>query len=299
MKLLLVIVSICFGYVAQSLATNEVVELPFDFYHNSIIVQAKVDGKGPFNMLLDTGVDPSVVDVNTAKGIGLALASDGHQGTGGGTDVNLSYETKLPLVELGGLRAENIEALAVNLSKTSEALGRPIYGVLGYSLLKNRIVQIDYPKHVVRFYARSPLAETSHQPDGLKPTSLSFRYHDDILVEGVLVNGKRIIANLDTGSNGSFQLTPAAVAELGLQAQVDKAKVSKSVGFNGTTENREATIDNITIGGISLKEPEVVFYGKGTGRDEEAWGIRVGNAFLKNFVVTIDYQSMMITLEQR
>ena len=298
LKLCLLFLSVCFGAFTQASAANEFIEVPFDLYRNSIIVQVKIDGRGPFNMLLDTGVDPSVVDLHAAKSIGLTLASVGQQGTGGGTDVNLGYETKLPTVELGALTAIDIEAEAVDLSKTSGALGKPIDGVLGYSLLKDRIVQIDYPKHVVRFYMNSPYPRTAHQLNTDKLTILSFQYHDDILVEGVSVNGKRMIANLDTGSNGSFQLTPAAVVELGLEQEVSKAQVSKSVGFNGSTENREGKIKNITIGGISIDEPNVVFYGKETGRDDEAWGIRIGNAFLKDYVVTIDYQSKIITLER-
>jgi predicted aspartyl protease len=297
-KLCLLVFGCCSNAFAQAPTRNDVIEVPFEFYRTSIIVQAKVNGKGPFNMLLDTGVDPSVVDLNTAKGIGLIVASVGQQGTGSGTDINLGYETKLPLVELGGLTATNIEAEAVNLSKTSAALGKPIDGVLGYSLLKDRIVQIDYPKHVVRFYANSPATSKANQPNTEKFTTLSFQYHDDILIDGVSVDGKRIIANLDTGSNGGFQLTPAAVAEIGLEQEVSKARMSKSVGFNGSTENREGKIKNVTVGGISVAEPNVVFYGKGTGRDDEGWGIRIGNAFLKDFTVTIDYQSHVITLER-
>lgn len=288
----------CAWSISKASATANVVEVPFDFHHDSIMVQARVNGKGPFNMLLDTGVDPSVVDLGTAREIGLKIASTGSQGSGGGTETNLAYETKLPVVELGGLTAKGIDALAADLSKTSEALGRPIHGVLGYSLLKDRIVQIDYPKHVARFYSTSPFAGAKRPANSSKLTTLPFRYHDDVLMDGVSVNGKAVVANLDTGSNGSFQLTPAAVAELGLEAQAGKARVSKSVGFNGVTENREGTVKNVTVGGISIDGPKVVFYGKGTGRDDEAWGLRIGNAFLKDFVVTIDYQSHVITLRR-
>jgi len=35
-----------------------VVEIPFEFLHNEIVVQVKVNGQGPFNMMLDTGTDP-------------------------------------------------------------------------------------------------------------------------------------------------------------------------------------------------------------------------------------------------
>jgi predicted aspartyl protease len=286
------------GSYSQTATTNEVVEVPFDFYRNAIIVQTKINGKGPFNMLFDTGADPSVIDLNTAREIGLKIASFGHQGSGGGTDINLTYETKLPSVELGSLHASKIEALAVDLSKMSEALGKPLQGVLGYSLLKNRVVRIDYLKRIVRFYSKSPYLKTSHQSNNSKHTTVSFRYRDDILANGVSVNGKRMTANFDTGSNGGFQLTPAAVVQLDLETEVGKAQISKSVGFNGMTEHREGKIKNVTIGGISVDGPTVVFYGPGTGHDKEAWGIRIGNAFLKDFVVTIDYQRKVITLER-
>jgi predicted aspartyl protease len=288
----------CFGPFAQAATSSPVIEVPFDFDHNAIIVQATVNGKGPFNMLLDTGADPSVIDLGTAKEIGLKLTAEGEQGTGGGTDANLAYETRLPLLEVGGLAASGIEAVAMDLSKPGQALGRPIHGVLGQSFLNHRVVQIDYPQRVVRFYANSRWLKRSRRSSHSKIITLSFRYRDDILVGGVMVNGKKVVANLDTGSSGSFQLTPAAVTELGLEAEAGKARVSQSTGFNGTTENREGNIGNVSIGGIFIDEPTVVFYGKGTGRDNEAWGIRIGNAFLKGFVVTIDYPGQTVTLQR-
>jgi hypothetical protein len=42
----------------------------------------------------------------------------------------------------------------------------------------------------------------------------------------------------------------------------------------------------------------VVFFGKGTGRDKKPWGVNIGNVFLKDFVVTIDYRSKLVTLEK-
>ncbi len=111
----------------------------------------------PFDMLLDTGVDPSVVDLAVARRIGLKLAVGGFQGKGGGTDTNRAPETRLPSLRLGGLQAKNLEASAIDLSKVSAALGRPIVAVLERSLLKNRIVRIDFPGRVVRFFAKTPV----------------------------------------------------------------------------------------------------------------------------------------------
>ena len=272
------------------------IEVPFEFIHDSIVVQATVNGQGPFWMLLDTGADPSIVDLETAKNVGLQLAAKGQQGSGGGTGVNPAYETVLPVVQLGGLSATHVDALGMDLSKLSSTLGRPIGGVLGYSLLKRRIVQIDYPSRKVRFYTVAPSCASEPNSPVRKCTTLRFRYKDDILATRVSVNGKRVITNVDTGSNSYFQLNPAAVDKLGLSEDVARAHASSSVGFNGELKNREGTVRNVTVGTISVNEPTVVFYGKGMGMDKEPWDLRIGNKFLKDFVVTLDFQHGPITL---
>ena len=286
------------GCLAQVRGQQPPVEVPFEFFHNEIIVQVKVEGKGPFNMMLDTGTDPSGVDLATAKELGLKLSSAGGPISGGGTDKNLAYATKLPLVELGGLTAKNVAALTLDLSKVSARLGKPLHGVLGHSLLNGRVVQIDYPNRVVRFYTSSPFPKAARQANTAKRTVLSFRYDDNVLIDDVYVNGKKLVGNLDTGSSGSFNLTPAAVTYLGLEDEFNRAPVSTSVGYNNVSENREGKVSNVTVGGISVDAPAVIFFGKGTGRDKEPWGINIGNVFFKDFVMTIDYRNKLITLDK-
>ncbi|MBV9294514.1 MAG: aspartyl protease family protein [Acidobacteriaceae bacterium] len=275
---------------------QSVIEVPFEFIHDSIVVQASVNEHGPFWMLLDTGADPSIVDLETANNVGLKLAAKGQQGSGGGTGVNPAYETVLPVVQLGGLRAANVDALGMNLSKLSSALGRPVGGVLGYSFLKRRIVQIDYPSRKVRFYTIAPSCTSDANSPVPNCTTLRFRYKDDILATGVTVNGKRVITNIDTGSNSYFQINPAAVDKLGLSGDLARAHASSSVGFNGELKNREGTVRNVTVGTISVNEPTVVFFGKGMGMDKEPWDLRIGNKFLKDYVVTLDFQRGRVTL---
>jgi predicted aspartyl protease len=298
LTLCLLLAAASFSSFAQGKSSqDQVLEIPFDFYRNEIILQVKVNGKGPFNMMLDTGTDPSVVDLTTARGLGLKLQSSGATASGGGREANSIYETKLPVVEVGPLTVKNLETVALDLSKMSARLGKPLHGVLGHSFLNGRIVQIDYPKQTVRIYSRSPFAKPT-QANTPGRTVLSFRYDDNVLVDGVFVNGKKLTANLDTGSDDSFKLTPAAVTYLGLEGEFNGARTTTSVGFNGVSENREGKVDNVTVGGISVAAPAVVFFGKGTGRDKKPWGINIGNAFLKDFVLTIDYRSKLLILEK-
>jgi predicted aspartyl protease len=283
------------GVAARAGEKQQVIEVPFEFYHNEIIVQVKVNGKGPFDMMLDTGTDPSAVDLNTAREMGLKLQFLGKPASGGGTDVNPTYYTKLPLVEVGGLNVKTLEAVALDLSKVSARLGKPLHGVLGHGLLNGRIVQIDYPNRIVRFYSQPLFSKTANTPTR---TMLSFRYSDNVLVDDLMVNGKKMVGNLDTGSSGTFDLTPAAVSYLGLEEDFNQAPVSTDVGYNGVSQNRKGKVNNVTVGGISVDAPAVIFFGKGTGRDKKPWGINIGNGFFKDFILTIDYRNKLVTLER-
>jgi len=143
------------------------------------MLPVKINGAVTFDMMLDTGTDPSAIDLATAKAVGLKLDPTGRRSSGGGTGVNLAYETRLPLLGVGGLAAKNVPAVAIDLSEVSRRFGRPVHGILGHSLLNGRIVQIDYPKRVVRFYSTSPYPRAADRPNTPQRTVLPFRYKDN------------------------------------------------------------------------------------------------------------------------
>src|SRR5712691_11795502 len=126
------------------------VEVPFEFVANQIVVQVKIAGKGPYNMLIDTDTDPSAIDLATARELGLAQGSKAYPASGGGHETNVFHLTRLPVVELGSLAAKEISAGTIDLAKLSAKMERPIQGVLGYSFLSDRIIQIDYPHSKIR-----------------------------------------------------------------------------------------------------------------------------------------------------
>lgn len=279
------------GVEAQS--SSGVVEVPFDFFHNEILIQALIDGKGPFVMLVDTGTDPSAIDVATAQSIGLKLSSSGRKSSGGGTETNLAYKCKFSEVVIDGLTAKNVDSAAIDLTKISQSLSRHIDGIFGHSLLNHRIVQIDYINKKLRFFEKMP-----DPIDAAVSAELPFRYDNDPLIDGVLVNGKTVTANLDTGSSGSFQLSPKAVIDLGLGESASNGEIRTSVGYNGGFQNREGKLQNVKIGNISVDNAPVLFFGLGTGHDRVPWSLNIGNVFLSAYIVTIDYRGKRIRLEK-
>ncbi len=251
-------------------------------------------------MMLDTGTDPSAIDLTTAKQLGLKLKATGQKAAGGGTGTNEVYDVNPVNVVVGKLKAKNVEIAAADLSAISKALGKPLHGVLGHSFLNNRVIQIDYPKRLVRFYSKPPRQALNAQSSGANKTVLPFRYaNESILIEDVEVNGRKVTTLFDTGLNGVFAVMPAAIPSLNLEEEFKDAKSAKSAGFSGASTTRVGKVTQVKIGNIFVDSPSVVFWEKGTGHDTTSFGFTIGNGFLKDFVVTIDYRNSVITLEKQ
>jgi hypothetical protein len=107
-----------------------------------------------------------------------------------------------------------------------------------------------------------------------------------------------VTANLDTGSSGSFQLSPKAVIDLGLGESASNGEIRTSVGYNGGFQNREGKLQNVKFGNISVDNAPVLFFGLGTGHDRVPWSLNIGNVFLSAYIVTIDYRGKRIRLEK-
>lgn len=280
----------------QTVAGASFVEVPFDFVKNEIALQVKINGRGPFTMLLDTDTNPSGIDSALARELGLKLGSTGQRASGGGSEINLVYATRLPVVEIGSLTARDVTAATISLVKLGERLGTPVQGVLGYSFLKDRIVQIDYPARKLRFYARSPFPP--QVTTTATRTVISFRYEDELLIDDVYLNGQKVRGTLDTGSSSAFNLTPEAVTALKLEEDVRNGKVTSSVGYNGEHQGRSGTLKAVRLGEISIESAETNFWLPGTGHDKKQYQVNIGNVFFKDYVVTFDFRSKIVVLEK-
>src|SRR5258706_903857 len=104
------------------------VEVPFEFVHNQIVVTVKIGGKGPYHMLVDTGSDPSAIDLATAKELGLGLDSRSYAATGAGSDTQTGQMTTLPSIELGSIVARDLVACSRGLTKVSRVIERAMHG---------------------------------------------------------------------------------------------------------------------------------------------------------------------------
>jgi predicted aspartyl protease len=274
-------------------------EIPFEFVHNQIVVQVKIGGKGPFSMLLDTDTDPTAIDAATARELGLQVESKGAAASGGGNESVTTYPTKLPTVELGSVTAKDVSAAAISLTKVSDRIGRPIKGVLGYSFLQGRIVQIDYPNSKVRFYATSPYPGLQFAPNTVDKISFPLRHEDGaVIIDSVFINGEKMRATLDTGSSGTFGLTPQAVKTLGLEEQGLDGKTETSTGYNGEYEHKVGVLKSVRLGRLAIDSAPATLWLPGTGHDKNSFQVNIGNGFFQDFVMTFDFRNKMVVFER-
>ncbi len=275
--------------------SNDVVEVPFNFEHNEILIQVTIGRYGPVTMMLDTDTDPSSINLSFAQSKSFKLREIHAQVTGGGSERPRVYLTRLERVGLGSLPARDLQAVAIDLTRIQNRLGIQVQGVLGNNFLAGQLLQIDYPAKVLRFYGSSsalPIANTN-------AAVFPFRLEDgNIVMEGATINGTNVKGTFDTGADGTFALTPAAVETLNLTEAANHGQPETSAGYKGTVPNTRGKVDRITVGPIEVASPEIVFWGKGAGRDRRAYELNIGNAFLKDYVVTLDYQKRRIVLQK-
>jgi predicted aspartyl protease len=275
------------------------VEVPFEFVHHQIVIDVKIDGKGPFKMLLDTDTDPSAIDLAAAQELGLAVGQKGYPTTGGGTDQNPSHLTMLNLVEVGSVSAKQVTAAALDLSKMAKQMGAPVRGVLGYSFLKDRIIQIDYANLKVRFFAESPYPRIQMAPNTVNTIAMAFKREDgDVIIDSVFVNNQKMRATLDTGSSGSFTIMPEAGALLGLDDDAPDSQTETSVGYNGEYQRKKVILKSVRMGRYATEGVQAAYVPPKTGHDNKPYQVNIGNEFFQDFLMTFDFKNKVVVFER-
>jgi predicted aspartyl protease len=277
---------------ARSSETGVVAETPFLFTKTQIVLAVRIAGAGPYNVLVDTGVDPSVIDLELARSLRLPLDSLGRtSGSGGGSGAVSVFPSQMRRVQIDGFEIDSIDAVAVNLAGLSKRLGMPLHGILGYSFFKGRIVEIDYPRRMMRLHDAAV-------PKRPRAVTMSFvlRPNDIIPLVPINVNGSSATVSLDTGSGRVLEIYPEAIDKLRLASALAVAQPIELMGARGEFTAKVSKGDSLRFGSVELKNFEVTFSNRSAqthaGRDGN-----LGNGALEHSVLTLDYVNNWITVE--
>ncbi len=267
-------------------------EIPLLFEPQVLRCQAAGPGGRPLTVLIDTGTDPSAIDLNLARRLGLRLG-DFALGQGATSDAVPFTETVLPWLRLGELTLRDLYVLAVDLSGSPFAVDL----VLGYNVLPRLVLHIDYARRMLRL---------NHPDLGLPAPSargaqlpLTFFEHFPALANITLAQDVQLpLATIDTGSNGGLTLGPDLAARLGLRREAQAVTLARGMGFGGGCEVLRGQADQVRIGPFALRDIDLDTPGDGAGDLQRLGRANIGNRLLARFAsMTLDYERRLCALE--
>ena len=150
---------------AKPVETGKAVVVPFDLTPTGhMTVMVKVNGKGPYKLIFDTGAPITLMNNKVAKESGLLknvrkplISLFGSMG-----------DVKVPEMEVGGQKIENTMAIVMDhptVQAISDAFG-PIEGIVGFPFFARFKMTLDYKAKTMTFVPNG-----YNPPDVLKSLS--------------------------------------------------------------------------------------------------------------------------------
>jgi len=258
----------------------------FDLVANLPIIEVQIEGK-KYKFLFDTGA-LSVVPISLLQELSLEVVQ--------AIDVSDSKEQNssafiynLPSLKVGNIEFCDYVVVASDFTKQLPMCCLGFDGIFGYNFLSQLVVEISYEKKEIIL-----LDKLSHSL-GFTQTPLIFDGHAGPRFE-INFPFRNISFVIDTGKNDGISL--AVTEELG--AFKEYAKGTKEIrglfssSFSGAKEEEVETVyllENFNITkNIAIKRYPVSL--------NDGLESLVGNSFLKNFDIILDFKKKMFYMKQ-
>ena len=295
----------CFTLAAQAqyfdiTSHKKRVSIPFHLVRNLVIIQLKINDKGPFNFIMDTGAglmvitDPALIDsVNIPSKRTIKL-------TGACSERNDydAYVTGILKVDIPGLTSYNVSAAILKADHfgLSNFVGMPIHGLLGYDFFSNLAVKVDFSDSTITVY-RPKDERLFNKGDRIPITIEKGKPYVEAtlhLPDGTVKESKLVI---DLGAGH-----PLSLENLSETRDLPKKCIAANlgIGFNGPISGFISRINEIDIGKYDIKNL-ISSFPKDDSLKTAIETKRDGNlgiGLLKRFVVVFDYSANAIYLKR-
>lgn len=272
----------------------------YKFYRNLIVVPVKLNGKGPYNFVLDTGVgvltitDPAIQDVlrlQTGKEItisGLGEKEGVKAVTVSGVSLTMPGIESLPLT--GVVFKEDPFFL-------STYLGVKITGIIGYEFFASFAVKINYGEKILTVF------ENSHFKQGRKYQSIPIELRSNkpfIKATCSMSDSTAIPLDLLIDTGAGFPLSLQSNSDNRLTVPQRHLYTQLGLGLNGIIHGSLARTNQLSIGNFSFTNVVTSFPDFDNWESKAESGKRngsIGNFILKRFSVVFDYEGRHLYLK--
>lgn len=275
------------------------VNIPFRFVANQVRLEARINGRGPLQLVLDTGMPiPGVLLFESERVSKLELAKTGRKvavaGAGGEGQPSQALMADGVDVAIGPLSITKTRALVVERPK-----GFPpgIDGVIGGALFFNFVVRIDMDNQSLQLSE----SKGGSPPDNVASVPLVHERGMIFADLKVAVGAQppvpaRVV--VDLGAGHALSLNNRAGGKFAPPANAIEMPLGR--GVSGVLHGRMGRVRRIELGGFAFENVVVAFPGEAHqrpgGRDFEEGNL--GNELLKRFNVTFDYAGKRMLLEK-
>jgi hypothetical protein len=279
--------------LAFAAAPPFVADFAFKPCEGLICIDASLDGAPARTLMLDTGNAHSTLIADAARELQWTLkpAERAGQSVGG---IFLGGEHR---VALGGVAAP--EDFYVFERAMLGIYQPPVDGSLSYDFFKDRVLEIDYPHHRIRFTNPIATPVPADKPEGagsLRLIAFGERGPPVVVGSPFTVDGKNVRAQIDTVFTGTLLIYDSALDTLGLRKE-GAPQLFKYT--DGGVELLAGRSDSIGFGKHGLVGGARTLYYVGNGKNpvhqpDGMFDATVGNALFANCVVTMDFHAMTL-----
>jgi hypothetical protein len=266
-------------------------QVPFELLNNHIYLEVRLNGKGPYRLMCDTG-GANIITPELAKELGVT-SEGAFEGRGVGEKSEDVGVTKVGKLQIGGAEIRDQVFMVFPLGSFSAVEGVPSNGIVGYEVFKRFVVRVDYEKKALTLWLPSAFA---YRGSG---TAVPFVFNEHIpQVEGSIdgIPGK---FDIDTGSRSSLSILVPFAEKHGLKERFG-ATVAAVTGWGvgGPARGLVARAGVLRLGDIQVDGPVVDLsqQKKGAFTDPYVAG-NVGGGVLKRFNITFDYGHKQLFFE--
>lgn len=260
--------------------------IPFRLINNHIYGTARINGRGPYAFLFDTGATNGIT-AGLAGKLGLEIVGQTPE-FGAGSGVMEGGFTRVARLQVGQAELRSQVFSVDPLDEQEFVEGTPMSGLIGYEVFSRFVTRIDYAKDKIT------LLDAAHfnPREAGRPVHFVFHHHIPEVIG--TFEGLSAKYSIDTGARFELMLTKSFVEQADLRTRHPHGiDAVYGWGVGGATRGYITRAARMTVGDNEVAEVVTNFSTQNRGGLSGS----IGGGFLKRFVVTFDYGHQTIYLQ--
>ena len=266
--------------------------IPIELRNNHLFAKVRIDGRGPFRFLIDTG---GHAIVTPALAMRLQLRSAGRvEANGAGTSIAHAGYARVADIQIGRAHIEHQTVIVLRFEPDAVE-GFHVDGMLGFGLFWRFITRIDYGRRTLTLFD-----PTRFQPPE-RAIAVPFTFYDTVPEVQGSFDGSPGSFDIDTGSRSELDLTKPFVSANHLRDRYPDALLAVTGwGIGGPSRSYVTRGRSLELGTVRIRNvvADLTDQSRGAFADPSYAG-NVGSGLLKLFTLTLDYRDRRLYFERR